>query len=181
MQFFKILSLALALSIFGCKRPAAKQSNAVVVTGTVFETQSYCGGAAPSEDRLAQMKIPKPLAGKVIYIKSGKANDPEAPVVAEVTADERGEFSVNLEPGFYVMVDEKRVDKASYNYMMSNFAEKTENYTAVDKACLDKWVAEANLVFEVSAEANEPLSVTFHKPCSWNSFPCVTFIGERPR
>jgi hypothetical protein len=79
------------------------------------------------------------------------------------------------------MVDEKRVDKASYNYMVSNFAEATENYTAVDKACLDKWVAEANLVFEVSAEGNEPLSVTFHKPCSWNSFPCVTFIGERPR
>jgi len=165
----------------GCKRPVALQSNAVVITGTVLETQSYCGGAAPSEERLAQMRTPRPLAGKTIYVKAGSVNDTEAPVLAEVTSDERGEFSLSLEPGLYVLVDEKRVDRASYDYMLTNFAEKSENYDPVDKRCLDNWIAQANLVFEVRAVENEPISVTFNKPCTWNSFPCVTYIGERPR
>ncbi len=180
-NFFLGLCLLLLMAAPGCKRPMAKQSNAVTLVGTVYETRSYCGGAAPSEDRLARLKAPRPLPGKTAYIKAGDSNDPDAPVVAEITSDDRGEFTVALEPGTYVMVDEKRVDKASYNYMMTNFAEKTETYGPVDKACLDKWVVQADLVFEVKDEGNEVLNVTFHTPCSWNSFPCVTFIGARPR
>lgn len=176
------LGFIVLLASQSCKQPAAsQQSQAVLISGTIYQTEAYCGGAAPNPQRLQQMNTPKPLAGKTVYIKPGKVNDPEAGVAVEVTSDERGEFSLTLEPGWYVMVDEKRMDKASYNYMLTNFAEPSESYTAVDKKCLDQWVTEANLVFEVKEGENEPLSVTFHEPCTWNSFPCVNFIGERPR
>jgi len=166
---------------FACKRPAAQEIKALTVTGTVFQTEAYCGGAAPNPQRVEEMRKPKPLGGKTVYIKAGTANSPEAEVLAEVTSNDSGEFSLSLEPGWYVMVDERRVDRASYNYMLTNFAEKTDNYGPIDKKCLDNWVTQADLVFEVKADSTETLSVTFHKPCSWNAFPCVTFIGERPR
>lgn len=175
------------LSTVGCKRPAAQETNAntntstINVTGVVLQTEAYCGGAAPNQRILDELQTPKPLPGKNIYVKAGKANNPEAEVVAEVIADERGEFTLSLAPGWYVLVDESKKDRASYNYMLSNFAAATDKYTAVDRKCLDGWVKNAELVFEAKEGANEAIEVTFHKPCTWNSFPCVRFTGERPR
>ena len=176
----KYLLLAL-LVIAGCKRPAAQETKNISVSGVVYQTEAYCGGAAPTQRMLDELQRPKALAGKNLYFKAGKENDPDAPVVAEATSNDSGGFSVSLAPGWYVIVDENKKDKASYNYMVANFETQTAQYSAIDKKCLDSWVVKPELVFEVTEGAGEPVNVTFHKPCSWNSFPCVKFIGERPR
>ncbi len=173
--------LLVLLAIAGCKRPVAQETKNVSISGIVYQTEAYCGGAAPSQRILDDLQTPKPLAGKNLYIKAGKENDPDAPVVAEATSNDSGGFSVSLPPGWYVIVDENKKDKASYNYMLANFEVQTEQYSAVDKKCLDSWVVKPELAFEVKEATAEAVSVTFHKPCSWNSFPCVKFIGDRPR
>lgn len=179
-----LLVITLTSMAAACKRTTAQKSDepvSVTVSGTVMQTEAYCGGAAPNPQKLEAMRTPKPLAGKKIYFKAGRSNDPDAPVVAETTSDDRGEFTASLPPGSYVVVDERRVDSASYDYMLANFGEPTENYSAVDKRCLDEWVKQADLAFEIADTTAAPLNIVFHKPCSWNSFPCVQFTGERPR
>lgn len=177
-RYFLVLSL---LAIAACKRPVSKQAEEKLVSGTILQTEAYCGGAAPSQQMLDELRMPKPLAGKTIYLKRGQENDPEAPVVASATSDQRGEFSLSLASGWYVVVDESKKDKASYNYMLANFAKESAQYSPVDRKCLDQWIGEADLVFEVADTDLSGVNITFHKPCSWNSFPCVRFIGKRPR
>src|SRR5687767_12559298 len=52
--------------------PNAKKS--FTVSGKVEHTYSYCGGARPSPEMLAEYQTPKPFGGKKFYVRKGKVN-----------------------------------------------------------------------------------------------------------
>lgn len=156
-----------------------KGKNKVTVKGTVTFTQAYCGGAAPSQKLLDDLRTPRPLSGKKIYLRKGKMNQPSGPIVAEAITDEDGHFTFHLPNGSYYIVSDDKKDLTRYNQILETFSKTSDNYSAVDKSCLDKWINTPDLLFEVK-DKDTTIHVSYFIPCSWNSTPCVNYTGVLP-
>ncbi|HEX2898469.1 MAG TPA: hypothetical protein VHS96_02005 [Bacteroidia bacterium] len=144
------------------------------VSGNVLVTGSYCGGAAPSEEILAEASRPKPFANKGFLIRSGKMNALGTDMVTRTRTDAQGTFSVELIPGTYCMVLEtkERARDAGF-YKLQNLA--------VDKPCDQKWLNTCDLTFTVADKNITGLRLNFNKKCFVDDLsPCVSFTGPMP-
>lgn len=151
-----------------------------LVNGTVMRVRAYCGGAKMPEDRLKELKKPKPYTGKKLFVKKGKFNDPKKRAVLEFVSDSSGNFSFSLSPGVYCIVDEFKNDKSNYHKLLTQYKEATKNYSAISPDCLKEWFKTPELVFEVKAVGSDSLTITFHDKCPWNTVPCITYKGPLP-
>jgi hypothetical protein len=167
--------LCLALLSFNQAAPK-KKAKKIPVSGTVTGTYSYCGGARPSDEMLAQLATPKPMPGKRIYIKKGEVNSFDSKVLLVLTSDAKGNFHTKLAPGKYLIVDSTKKDMTYYNMLLKNYKVQTEHYEAIDTLCLKEWFMKPNAVFEVVDKEVKDVIVNFHKTCD-DVLPCSRFRG----
>lgn len=146
---------------------------------TVTYTQSYCGGARPSDDMMQELNTPKPLSGKKLFVKKGKENSANATIIKEVVTDDEGKINLKLEPGFYCVVDENKKDRKKIDEWIKLYEKETTYYEAINKACLEKWFKSADLVIEVQKSGNN-FTINYHEPCSWHAIPCANYKGPYP-
>lgn len=156
---------------FGQKKTSA-------VTIRVTQTAEYCGGAAPTDEMLAQLRTPMAFPGQKIYLRKGKENCLSKKAV-ELTADSTGFIFTHLEPGFYSVVGKDKSGKSYYNDLLKRFSKESESYGKIDRECLKKWMQTPMMVIEV-AEGKNDFSVNFENRCPWNSVPCVVYRGPFP-
>ncbi|MBA3683066.1 MAG: prealbumin-like fold domain-containing protein [Bacteroidetes bacterium] len=103
------------------------------LSGKVTQTSAYCGGAAPSEEMMAEYAKAKPYAGKTFYIRKGNVNSLKKKVILSFKADENGKFSFQLPPGIYSIIQEVQVNKLNVNKY------NTKGSLHADVECLKKW------------------------------------------
>jgi hypothetical protein len=171
-----ILSAA-CLFVFSFTRVTPeKQCKRVPVSGVVTETRSYCGGARPSDEMLAELATPKPAVNKVIYIKMGEENSFDSKVILRLTTDEHGKFHAKLRPGKYLVVDSAKADTCYYNRLLTTYKDRTTNYEPIDVSCLKEWYLKPDGVFEVAEKGSGDIHINFQINCP-EYLPCARYRG----
>jgi len=149
------------------------------VTGQITNTQSYCGGAVPTPEKLKDMNTPKPIKGKSYFVRKGKVNSVSSPIVAELSLNEMGQYEIHLQTGTYSVVSAEKKDKVFYNEMLKLYSKETEHYTAMDKKCLDQWLQTPDFTIEVKGK-DTIVNHNFQEPCPWKKVPCANYKGPFP-
>ena len=144
------------------------------ISGTIFQTSSYCGGARPTQELLDQMAFPKVYEGKKIYIRKGKRNNSNNKILKIITSDKEGNYSIKLTKGVYSIIVEEQVKEIREGDFV------TENQKA-DIVCLKEWWIKPYYLLEVKNKNIHQLNFTFHHRCFvTNDIPCLTFTGPFP-
>lgn len=165
------LCLFFLLATFCLSAQRTSKGSLMTVKGKVTTTADYCGGAAPSEEMLDELRKPKPAVRKLIFVKYGVSNDEKTRVVKRIMTDERGEFQVQLKKGFdYQFVEE-------WKAMPFKVPENTE-WTTWDAACLKKRYQTPDAVLR-KKQRNQLVSINYHQPCFYRPY-CGTYSGPLP-
>ncbi|MGY6560654.1 MAG: hypothetical protein ACXITV_00965 [Luteibaculaceae bacterium] len=179
MKAYTIGAVLLVLIFSSCN--LQKKTKVGEVSVAITQTKSYCGGAPPDAPILKELSTPKPLAQESFVIRSGSVNKAEEKIVASFTTDKQGEAFLSLPPGDYLIVEAYKKDRAFFNKLLMDFEHESENYSKVNVECLMQWLETPLLTFTVE-DTREPLRLTVNmlKPCDYQKFPCVHFIGPLP-
>lgn len=157
-----------------------KSESKVNVVIKVSATHTYCGGAEPPEGILLELRTPRPLSGKWIYVRSGDINLTSDPIIDSALTNQNGEANFKLLPGNYLFVFEDKKDKTRYNDLWSRYAKGTESYSPIDKRCLDDWLRRPEKLFVVAQNSPALISHEIHIPCDWDNVPCSLYSGPLP-
>lgn len=131
-------------------------NDAIILSGLIESTSSYCGGAAPPQDLLDELATPKAFVnGRLVFIeKSSKKAYP-------FKTDATGHYTISLPAGNYELHPEKRTNIEDYGYDPNC------------KAWLSTVFAEVTLNKKPSTQSND---FVIHFVCD----PCDPFIHMRP-
>lgn len=169
ITYLAMLWMGLSSAAFAQK--AKRNKGLIQVRGLVTSTADYCGGAAPSEEMLADLKKPSPLANKVILVKYGVSNTEISRVVKRIVTNTKGEFSITLKKGYdYVFVEE-------WKGLPYKLPQDTE-WIKWDASCYKKGYETPDFILR----KNKPLRVVkmnFHKRCFYDPY-CGTYSGPLP-
>ncbi len=174
------ISLKILFSLFfvsilpACSQKAAQDAGPLyTVSGSITQTHAYCGGIRPPDSQLKELRTPRALPGKKLYIKTGSENTASTQVIRELVADSAGHFRLQLPSGTYCIVEKEQVSKLD----LDNFRKKKTNYMELDESCLQQWWAKCQLSFEVKAADQTDLQINFYFPCETNGIPCMRYTG----
>jgi len=149
------------------------------VSGFVTHSNSYCGGARPSDAMLNEITTPKPLANVTYYVRKGTMNNVNEKVVLSFTTDSLGKFEFQLPVGDYIIIEQNRLDSTYIKSVYKKFEKPSESYSPVDMKCLNKWLSESLFQFKVESDKIENITWDIHKAC-FTSDPCTHYNGPYP-
>lgn len=149
------------------------------MTGFATQSNSYCGGARPTDDVLREITSPKPLANTEFYIREGKENDIKKKIILSFKTDEEGKFLFKLSPGDYIIIGENRKDKKYYNQVLEKHKTASSSYTAMDTICLNNWLKGGLYQLTITDKKLENISWNIHTGCFFSA-PCVQYTGPYP-
>lgn len=156
----KILLILISASAF------ISYSQKMAVTGQINFKQSYCGGARPSAEILAQATKSKPYADKMVMIVSQKGK------VDSVKTDANGTFKTTLKAGTYRVFEAWRYyKKATGGMLVGDF----------DAECLKKeWKKEIKEIIVTKKETKVLDKNEIVEVCPWD-LPCIIDSHKPPR
>ncbi len=149
-----IIALVVISSLFACKSNKKKKA----VKFEIAATSDYCGGAAPPEEMIEDMRTPKPYTG-VLYIHKDQNREDDG---IKLIFDEGAATVRGLVPGQYYAYLEKKMDlenESAINELASQ---------GIDIGCL----IELNLMFMFDftiEESTKIITDKMHKICN----PCL--------
>jgi hypothetical protein len=148
----------------------------VTVKGKLMQTNSYCGGVEPSQEVLDNIQKPVPYPDKVFYVRKGKVNSTKAEVITSFTTDVNGEFSFQITPGTYSIIQAKQLKALKSSELTSK--DKTR---VVDAKCMKEWWAKPYYLLEVKTENITIPEWSIHHPCFvQGDIPCISYDGPMP-
>jgi hypothetical protein len=184
MKYIVCIGLVLSTVLGACKTTGLSNHNGnnqqpktYQVSGTITFTGDYCGGAHPSEEMLKQFRVPAPNIGKVLHIRSGVTNNLNSTILYTLVTDSLGQFSVNLPPGDYCMIDDFRKDNSFFQSLFDS-----DNHLSVnDQKCVEDWLNSCFYSFTVSNADITNIQLNIHRICFVpESVPCVSYTGPYP-
>jgi len=153
-----------------------KDNGMFTVAGTVTQAGSYCGGAAPSDEMLAEVQRVRPMSGFMIYVKKGKENNLNNPVVDSVFTNSEGKYTLYLPKGDYVLLQKNQLTKD----ILSKYENPTQ-YLQANKDCLEKWWKAGLTTVSVQSAGLENINFHFQKRCFVPDYlPCLNYTGPYP-
>jgi hypothetical protein len=180
MKYILLSGLILGTLLGGCKTTSignGNQTNMYQVSGTITYTSDYCGGAAPPEELLNQLKTPTPYMGKILHIRAAQTNDFSKPILHTLVTDSLGHFSVSLPPGNYCMIDDFRKDGSFVQTL-----NKKNNLSTNNQQCVDDWLNSCLYSFTVTQANITNIQLNIHRICFVpEGVPCVSYDGPLPQ
>jgi hypothetical protein len=169
--FLLLFSMCLSAQKTGGVKPVR-----VTVKGKLMQTRSYCGGVEPSQEVLDNIQKPTPYENKIFYVRKGKVNSTKAEVITSFTTDVNGEFSFQITPGTYSIIQAKQLKALKKSELTS-----TDKTRVVDGKCMKEWWAKPYYLLEVKTE-NITIPVwSIHHPCFVEGdIPCISYDGPMP-
>lgn len=149
------------------------------VFGNVTYSQSYCGGARPTDEVLMEITSPKPMVNSTFYVRQGKENNPELEIFFTFKTDDKGNFNFTLPPGDYVIIEQNRTDSSYYHSVLKTYGKETNSNSAADTTCMKKWLAGCLAQFTVADSDLKNINWDMHTSCFINA-PCVHYKGPYP-
>lgn len=146
------------------------------VSGTLTESSSYCGGAAPSREQEAWHQTPRPHRC-LLYLKKAAESHWDEPIIDSISPDENGYFEFWLEPGEYIVLRANQNDPDYLNRVLSS----GNQYLMVDDDCVREWFANGLFQVTVSNQFVEDLHYNFYQACFVPyAIPCLQYTGPYP-
>lgn len=149
-----IIALVVTSSLFACKSNKKDKS----VKLEIAVTSDYCGGAAPPDEMIEEMRIPKPYTG-VLYIHKSRHREDDG---IELTFDKGAATAKGLVPGQYYAYLEKKMDLKNES-AMNEIASQ-----GIDVGCLIELNFMIMFVFNIE-ESTKIITEKMHKICN----PCL--------
>ena len=149
-----LFSIVMTVSILSCasqkngtSQNDAKKDTNMDVSLRVTITSNYCGGAAPSEEMVSDLKVPKKFVNQKFHISSieGLQDD-----MKEVNTSAAGTASVSLVKGTY------------YVFLPQKVSAKHSSKDRSEVEC-KKWKNTPNGTFTVGE--NNSISFNIHRTC----------------
>lgn len=181
--FFFIFGFS--FSSFAQKKKAkivSKPLLTIAIRGKITETFSYCGGAPPPAELLAELNTPKPACKYTIFFRRD-SNDLKKPIFKEMMTDSAGRFELRLPPGKYVIVDAKKKDLETYQNTISHYKKETNDRGAIDILCYNQFIATPDYVLIVPKSTKKSyisMEINYFRSCNWSGHPCVEYRGPLP-
>ena len=155
--------------------PTKEKKVTQTISGTITTSGSYCGGVAPSEEMLQDVQATKPMSCFVIYVKKGTKNKLSSCIVDSICTDSSGNYSFNLRPGKYVLLQKNQLNKDVFEKY------KQSKWTQVDLECMQTWWEKGLTSITVDSESINNLNFHFQKRCFIPlSVPCLRYTGPYP-
>jgi hypothetical protein len=146
------------------------------VTGKVTRSRSYCGGAYPGPERLAEITAPHPSVGVKVYVRKGETNS-NSPVIAEATTDSTGNFVLYLLPGTYCITDAERLEPLNPD----RYKGDGQYILSASKECLEDWWKQGLTKIEVKDKGISGLEFNYYDRCfTPGDCPCMQYVGPMP-
>lgn len=160
---------------FLTSNPTEAKKEKQTISGTITTSGSYCGGVPPSDKMLQDIQAKRPMDGFMIYVKKGTENKLSSCIIDSAYADSNGDYSLNLRPGQYVLLQKEQLNKAIFEtYALSNSIK-------VDSDCMQLWWEAGLSKITVEHEGINNLNFHFQKRCFIPlSIPCLSYTGYYP-
>lgn len=142
-----------------------------LVSGMVTQTVSYCGGAAPTQVELDELSKPRPLKGKLLFLKQGNVNDPDSKIITRIVTDEKGKFSLQLPEGNYCIVEEYKTKEL--------VIPPSTSIAIYDETCLRDTYKKCDYSFTIKGSNISNITLNYHESCPWAK-PCMDYSGPLP-
>lgn len=179
-DFKKLIICIWLLWIYGCnnsnKTTKDQPDNSIEITTT--KTESYCGGAQPSEETLKKLREPKAYPNATLYLREGEENNYKKPYYKKLKSDSVGKVNVNLPKGVYSVVFDNKSGVKKYNQILKS-VEKSSSHDTIDKKCLENYFTKPDGLIVVT-DSLQKVTINRHFPCEWESIPCSYFSGGLP-
>jgi len=147
-----------------------------IVSGTIQYSESYCGGARPTDEMLEEITRPENYPGKRLFVVNGNINQSEKKIIAAIISDSAGKFSVLLPPGEYCIIQPEQRDKKIF----TKYDNPDDNIEA-DEKCLTEWFKTCLFSFKVESSPVTEIQLMFHRPCFLpEGIPCLSYTGPMP-
>jgi len=173
-----LLLIALGCALAGAApraaRKASAQAGTIVISGTVTQSDAFCGGTAPPVSMSTPPDASRPFPNKTFHLVEGATRTPGGPVLGRFTSDAAGRFSFRLAPGTYsILVDEQISPPEAKRY--------EARFVRMDEACFKDWWAKPYSILEVRASDISGLRFHFNHRCFIQyDIPCLQYVGPRP-
>lgn len=146
------------------------------VSGTIFYSESYCGGARPTDEMYLEITRERPYAGKKMYLLKGNKNEENKSIYDSIVPDSEGNFKLDLPPGEYCLIQSIQRDKKVFAY-----CENTKDEIEADRKCMEDWWSACFYSFTVSDKPIENIKLNFYRPCFLpEGIPCLSYNGPMP-
>jgi hypothetical protein len=152
-------------------RVAIKKTKRVSIV--VTQTSAYCGGAAPTEEILKQLQVPRPLPNwKLLFYRADVKLQERRGKPESAVTNENGLIRISLEPLpnnlVYCVVEESKGGEL--------IVPPDHEHTKYDKKCLERQHSSCDFVLTT---ANTTATINFPSYCTWGT-PCVHYTGSLP-
>jgi hypothetical protein len=156
-----ILTIAITASMLGCASQknataTSETSSAMKVSLSVTISSDYCGGAAPSDEMIAELKQPKQFSNQKCYITTSKASKELPSDMTLLTSSASGTIEASLETGTYFVYLAEKIS-AKHN---------TKDRSATE--CM-QWKTTPNGSFTVGSDKR--IAFNLHKTCNGCAAP----------
>lgn len=130
----------------------------MTISGQVIVTEDYCGGAAPPDELVENLRKPHPYANAELFIRS-TAKVKGSTTIGKIRTSENGKFSIDLPVGKYAVVT---------NSKLSILGLSLTNPEAKMSSCTE-WLEKPDFILEVATDAKNVNIYKFHVSCN----PCL--------
>ena len=145
------------------------------ISGTITTSGSYCGGVAPSNEMLQDAQAKRPMSGFMVYVKKGTENKLLSCIVDSTYTDSNGNYSFDLRPGKYVLLQKEQLNKHIFETY------KSSKSIQVDLDCMKLWWEKGLSTITVENENIDSLNFHFQKRCFIPlGIPCLRYSGPYP-
>lgn len=146
------------------------------VSGEIKYSESYCGGARPTDAMLEELARLKPYEGKELYVIKGTKNEENKTICDTIISDSEGKFELNLPAGEYCIIQSAQLDKKVFNY-----CDNKNDEIEADRKCLEAWWPTCFYSFSVNESPIDSIQLIFHRPCFLpEGIPCLNYTGPMP-
>lgn len=146
---------------------AMTQSHKPLTGIIITKTDSYCGGANPSQEMLDEIKKKKIPVGEKFYVIKGSCNTSNRKILSTLAFDSNGKLKLSMAPGCYSIINEAGLNRP---------AADTSQF---DMNCiLEEW-KKPLFSFEVHKGKSETFSHNIEEVCPFN-LPCRKGRMELP-
>ena len=162
------------LAIFGCLNIRQVPPVNKLITITIKEHRPYCGGAPPPKE--IEGGFISSLIDQEFYIKKGIIHNQEVPVLAKMTTDSTGRFSIGLDTGLYLLIfPEKQTDFEEFYQLLSKEGNMLKP-GPID--CFRAWWKRPDATFQIT-DTTLNIECIIRSTCHAEFNPCMYYTGPK--
>ncbi|MCB0665113.1 MAG: hypothetical protein KDC80_04790 [Saprospiraceae bacterium] len=163
------------LVLLGCLHLKKAPEGNRVVTFIIKEHRPYCGGAPPHKEIEGGFRTI--LVNRPFFVKKEVVNQGQVPVLAKVTTDSEGRFSLKMDTGQYQLIFPEK--QSSFEEFYQSQSKESRMLKAGPRDCFLSWWQKPEAVVQVT-DTTTIVECILSSTCYSGFNPCMYYTGPKP-